>query len=317
MGNNHKKQMFNKYGQFMTEDKLVKSILKTIDKISPIQGTIMEPSFGKGAFIYELMRDYAFDKLDAYEVDPPIFNEVKIENDNRVNLYLNDFIFTEINDQYNHIIGNPPYIELNYSFYSPSDIERLKQQYNFITDGRINLVHMFVHKSHALLKNNGYLSFLVPSIILTSPYYKKLRKFIYDNFNIEYVKNDVKFSGISIKVALVIMKKTAIHSNNYFVNYNNAYYITEDYKNYPKSKHTLKDEGFNVTVGNICWNQHKPELTDDNTCTPIIYTKNIMNNKISFDVKLSTNKEKNNTSKTIKSKNLKISLHYQERSVTK
>ena len=142
------------------------------------------------------------------------------------------------------------------------------------------------------MTDEGYLSFLLPSVILTSPYYKKLRKFIYDNFNIEYVKNDVSFDGVSIKVSLLIMKKTENQSNKYFVNYDKNYYITEEYKNYPIDKKTLKDVGFSVNIGNICWNHHKDELTDDSSHTPIIYTKNIINHKIDLNVVLSKSGEK-------------------------
>lgn len=290
MGSNHDKELFNKYGQFMTQDKLVDFVLDKVNKINKIKGNILEPSFGKGAFINGLLK-YDYDKIDAYEIDDKIYNQVHINKD-KVNLYLDDFILSSISDKYDHIIGNPPYVETNYSYYKPEQINKFKKQYKEVSNGRLNLVHMFIAESYNLLKDNGYLSFLLPSVILTSPYYKKLRKYIYDNFNIEYVKNDVSFDGVTIKVSLLIMKKIKDASDKYFVNYDNNYYITEEYENYPKHNRTLRDLGFNVNIGNICWNHHKDEITDDSNYTPIIYTKNIVNNEVKLGISLDKKGEK-------------------------
>jgi len=281
MPNNHQKEKFNKYGQFMTEDKLVATVLRDINQLSPIRGNLLEPSFGKGAFINGIVYNYPFDKLDGYEIDPDMFIYLNVDDD-RVKLMLNDFILSESMEMYDHIIGNPPYVEINYSYYKGKPMVDLQKKYKPISDGRLNLVHMFISKSYELLKENGYLSFLLPSIILTSPYYIKLRKFIYDNFIIEAVQNDVDFQGVGIKVSLIILKKTKECSNKFFVNYGENYYITETYLSYPKSDLSLKDVGFVVNVGNICWNHHKDELTDDSRHTPIIYTRNIVDNEIVF-----------------------------------
>ena len=292
MASNHQKEKFNKYGQFMTEDKLVTSVLQTINQLSPIRGNILEPSFGKGAFVNGIVNNYSFDRIDGYEIDPTMFNQISVDND-KVNLQLNDFILSKTKEMYNHIIGNPPYVEINYSYYKEKTMGVLQNKYKPISNGRLNLVHMFIGKSHQLLKENGYLSFLLPSVILTSPYYTKLRKFIFDNFNIEHVENDVNFGGVGIKVSLLILKKTNINSNKYFVNYGENYYITETYTSYPQSNQTLSDIGFSVSVGNICWNHHKEELTNNKRHTPIIYTKNVVDNKITFkDVVLDKKGEK-------------------------
>lgn len=291
MASNHDKEKFNKYGQFMTQKKLVNFVLNEINEINEIGGNILEPSFGDGNFINAIRNNYRYDKIDAYEIDSNMFNLVNIDNDN-INLYLDDFILSTNEFTYNHIIGNPPYVEINYSYYDEKTIISLKKRYKSISDGRLNLVHMFVIRSYELLEGGGYLSFLLPSVILTSPYYKKLRKFIYDKFNIECVKNDVIFDGVTIKVSLLILKKTSIKDNKFFVNYDKNYYITEKYQIYPTTEQTLKDIGFKVNIGNICWNHHKDILTDDNSFTPIIYAKNIVNNSIDLNVNLSNNDQK-------------------------
>ena len=46
---------------------------------------------------------------------------------------------------------------------------------------------------------------------------------------------------------------------------------------------TLEKLGFNVTVGNIVWNQCKEQLTDDNSKTLLIYSSDIKNKKFMRD----------------------------------
>ena len=50
-------------------------------------------------------------------------------------------------------------------------------------------------------------------------------------------------------------------------------------KLYSNSK-TLFDLDFNVSVGNIVWNQCKDDLTDIDTKTHLIYSSDITNNKL-------------------------------------
>lgn len=287
MKSNHQQQ----YGQFMTEDSMAAKILHVIDNKSRIGGRILEPSFGKGSFIKRLADVYSFDRLDGYEIDPDLYSQVTLTPEN-IHLYCDDFLLNVILEKYDHVVGNPPFVEVNYSYYSPEMIKVFKDIYQNITDGRLNLVHMFIYESSLVLKPNGYLSFLLPSVILTSPYYTKLRKFIYDNFTVEYVRNDMKFAGIGVKVSLLILKKSKDQADKYFVNYGNQYYITDTYMIYPPSERSLKDAGFIVSIGDICWNHHKSELTDDSSYFPVLYTKNIVNNKISLDVDLGNSEKK-------------------------
>jgi len=291
MGSNHNKAKINKYGQFFTNKLLAKKVLEVVNKINKINGVILEPSFGDGVFIDELIK-YNNILIDAYEVDNVIYNSY-INSDKNINLILGDFILNNINKKYNHIIGNPPYVELNYSFYDDNEIQlKLKEKHKNISDGRINLVHLFIYKSHELLEDNGTISFLLPSTILTSPYYKSLRKFIHDNYNIELLYNKVKFDTVSIDISLLVIRKTNIISDNYIVNYNENYFFTDDYKSFNKSIISLEDSGFNVSIGNLVWNQHKDELTNNSNDYPIIYPKNIINNGIDLSIKLSNNNEK-------------------------
>jgi hypothetical protein len=59
-----------------------------------------------------------------------------------------------------------------------------------------------------------------------------------------------------------------------------------------KNSKSLSDLGFKVSVGNVVWNQCKDILTHDNTKTRLIYSSDIVNNKVI--IKKYDNEEKKN-----------------------
>lgn len=277
------------YGQFFTEYNLIDDIIKIFnEKNIEIKGNCLEPSFGDGAFIDKFKQ---FDlKIDAYEIDSTIFRNKY--NDENITLYNNDFIYTEIDKKYDFIVGNPPYIELAYSFYDVEIKDKINKDYQHVCEGRLNLTHIFIYKCLNLLKDDGILAFLLPSSILTSPYYNKIRKLIHKKCDIIYLKNDVKFKNVAIKVSLLIIKKTNNITNNHILEYSDNIYLCENCKDFPTNIITLKDEGFKVNIGEIVWNQHKEKLSDDkkDNNKTLIYSTFIKNDNL--EIKKLTNKEK-------------------------
>jgi adenine-specific DNA-methyltransferase len=124
-----------------------------------------------------------------------------------------------------------------------------------------------------MLNDDGIIAFLLPSSVLTSPIYKKIRKEIFDNYTIEFLKEDINFKGVAIKVSLLIIRKNKKNNNFFFVN-NDNYFIMENYSNFKNTK-TIKDYGFDVSIGEIVWNQKREILTDDSSKNLLIYSNNI------------------------------------------
>lgn len=88
-------------------------------------------------------------------------------------------------DNFDFIIGNPPYV-------NPHDLDLkttkiLKE--NFITTkkGTINIFYAFIEKSMDFIKENGKVSFIVPNNFLTINAAKELRVFLQKNHYIEYI----------------------------------------------------------------------------------------------------------------------------------
>lgn len=272
----------SEYGQFFTSQDMCKNVIDIVNNIKPLTGYVLEPSFGNGNFI-KYLTNYDVN-VDGVEIDGEHFNSYK--ND-KVNLYNEDFLFYD-NRKYDFIIGNPPYIELCYSFYNKKQQEQIKKEYKGISNGRINLVHIFMKRSMDMLNDDGIIAYLLPSAILTSPTYKNIRQDIYKNYNIEYLVEDISFQNVAIKVCLLVIRKTKNNDKYFYLN-NDNYFIMKDYAKFDKSDKTLKDIGFDVSIGEIVWNQHKDKL-DDKEGNILVYSSNIDRN--SFELQLNSNREK-------------------------
>lgn len=265
----------SEYGQFFTKDSLVNFVF---DRVTPhIQDvkSILEPSFGEGSFLVKSLELFPNSKIDAYEIDPDIYKPIT-----GVKTFLSDFLFTQIDKKYDLIIGNPPYIELVYSFYNEEKQKEFKKIFHKTGRGRINLVHAFFDRSFELLNDGGLIAYLLPSTILSSPWYFDIRKTICENFTICDVVEDVKFEGVSIQVSLLVIKKNKSEAKNFFLN-DKTYQISQ--KTYNDFGLTLKDLGFEVGIGQYCWSHYKEKVTNDVSLgKKIIYSSYIGKNSLEF-----------------------------------
>ena len=134
------KTMKNSKGQYFTEDEYLK---RSVYQLIKNEGCILEPSVGKGhlpQYIKSCNPDATF---DLYEIDNTLELLDGVEN-----VKYTDFLREEIDNTYNTIVGNPPYIK------TPKG----------------NAYIHFIKRCFNLLNDNGELIFIVPSdfIKLTS-----------------------------------------------------------------------------------------------------------------------------------------------------
>jgi adenine-specific DNA-methyltransferase len=276
--NNKNKSKEGKYGQFFTVSEMCDDVLNIVDNIKEIGGDLLEPSFGSGNFIDSIVNnEYKFNSIDAVEIDTENFLKYKNSNKN-INLYNLDFMKFNSDKKYDFIVGNPPYIELCYSFYDDVDQKEIRAKYKGISNGRVNLVHIFMRESFNMIKDDGVIAYLLPSSILTSPVYKGIRKEIFDNFDVVYLDEDTKFGGVAIKVCLLIIRKIKNTGKYIYLN-NDNYFIMKDYDKFECTK-TLKDYNFSVNIGDIIWNNNKEKLSNVDCDKILIYSSNIKYNSL-------------------------------------
>jgi adenine-specific DNA-methyltransferase len=257
-----------KYGQYFTPDN-IKEIL--IGRLPITENSlILEPSIGTGEFIPFIKKHFVNPTINSYELDPDL---AKL-NDNCI---CADFLEVEDNNQYDFIVGNPPFFQ-----FKPS--KKIADKYSDIIDGRINIYSLFIGKSIDLLKEGGYLAFVLPTSMNSGSYFKSLREFIIKTCEIEEIImfNSNEFDSAEQNVQILILKKTFNTGKNIF-KIRDLTFFTKDYNRLyelTNGKKTLKECGYLAKTGTVVWNQHKLNLTTDNTKVKLIYSNNIRDGKL-------------------------------------
>ena len=272
-----------------------KTILKNIKFLEPFMKDIkkiLEPSCGSCEYIKQLKNIDSNINITGIELNKTIFESIKDYNSDNIKIINDNYLSCNLNNTFDLIIGNPPYLVMK-----KSDVEQ--SYYNYF-DGRPNIFILFIIKSLKLLNNEGIMSFVLPKNFLNCLYYDKTRKHIIKNYNIlNIMECDDKYIETQQNTIILIIQKKKPTNNNISYSINISEYTifgTQDgisiLKTLYNDSKTLFDLGFNVNVGNIVWNQCKKDLTDDNNKPQLIYSSDIINNKLS--IKNYSNKEKKN-----------------------
>jgi len=292
------KETKKKYGVFFTPNDIIITILDYILTIPNVKvKNILEPSCGSCQFIEYCNTKYNSITIRGIEYNKDIYKEIqKIQftkkNNNTIELIESNFITYKDEKKYDIIIGNPPYFVI-----SKKDIHKKYQVY---FDGRPNIYCIFILQSLELLHKNGILAFVLPKSFLNCLYYEKIRKYIIDNFTILTIIDHSTSSYIDTEqetCSIIIQNKEDIEKNNIqYTLFLEKYVIFTCYKEkiekILQNSTNLHKLGFEVSVGNVVWNQVKNILTDDTTKTLLVYSGDITKNIL--QPKKYKNKEKKN-----------------------
>jgi len=163
----------NRLSQIFTPDYIaefmVKNIKKhylsihnesTIDKIK-----ILEPSAGKGIFLKYILGE-GFIDITAYELDQNLKTPL-LECYPNVRFKFENFLGSDVNEKFDIIIGNPPYLGQNYN---AQIFRELVKNYSICKKyfvGNMDLFYYFIHLGINKLKPGGFLSFITTNYWLT------------------------------------------------------------------------------------------------------------------------------------------------------
>jgi adenine-specific DNA-methyltransferase len=281
-------------GIYFTPPETVAKNIKLLEPFIKNVKTVLEPACGSCEYILQLKDAYSNMNITGIELNETIYESIKVLNKENITLINDNYLSCEITTKYDLIIGNPPYFVMKKDAVDNS-------YYNYF-DGRPNIFILFIIKSLKLLNDGGILSFILPKNFSNCLYYDKTRKHIIQNYTILNIIECCDDKYIDTKqdtIILVLQNEKPKNNNNSKYNINISGYnifgtpdnISKLTELYTDTK-TLSDLGFNVSVGNIVWNQHKKDLTDDSDKTLLIYSSDITNNKLT--IKQYANKEKKN-----------------------
>jgi adenine-specific DNA-methyltransferase len=252
---------------------------------------ILEPSFGSGQFIdsaIKLLGKKKSANIIGVELLKELYDEVKKKYSSNKNIKLlnQDFLTWKTEDKFDLIVGNPPYFEKSLN-------NEEKKTFKEIILGRVNIYSLFIYKCIQLLEPDGRLIFVIPTSLLSSKYFEKLRFYINKTCNIEDItllgSKDFEDALQSTMIFKVSKLEEKTKSNDKFViKFSNTIIFSNEWKNINKiieGKKFISDYGCDVKTGNIVWNQHKDKLADkkkNKDYIPLIYPRNLVNNQIVF-----------------------------------
>ncbi|MBS1572165.1 MAG: N-6 DNA methylase [Bacteroidetes bacterium] len=206
----------NKFGQYFTP-KVVADFMIDLATISK-NSNILEPSCGEGIFL-ELLKQKGFNNLTAYEIDQELAQEfdcVKYES----------FVSAKIEDKFDLIIGNPPYIRWK------NLEDELKQElsknaiWNKYFNSLCDYLYIFILKSIELLNENGQLIFICPEYWMNTTHSISLRNYMVQNgyfeeiyhFNETPIFEKVTVSIVIFKFVKSKKKKDKIKVSKFYAN---------------------------------------------------------------------------------------------------
>jgi len=272
------------YGIFITPNVIIKKLFDIIIKYKienniNIQ-TILEPSCGTCEIINYCDNILNNVQITGIEFNNKIFERIQNLNfKNKTTLIHHDFINFNSQIKYDLIVGNPPYFVLDKNYEIPKHMEKY-------VCGRANIFGLFIIQSILTLAPNGILAFIIPKSFLNSIYYSKIRNYIKETCKIIEIidfEKDNKFIDTQQSTFGIILQKENNNKNisidcNYSIKFNNNFMFTNDsvfLKGLLEGTTTLEKLGLRVRTGNVVWNQHKDELTDDENDTVLIYNTNL------------------------------------------
>ena len=269
-------------GQYFTPKSIRESLLKELPKTKK-QPKVLDPACGTGEFLLSAAKYFNKPKLYGWDIEKKLV-EIAQELVPKAKLKVADSLKEETSEKFDFIIGNPPYFE-----FVPDRL--IRNKYREVINGRPNIFSLFIKIGIDLLKNGGFLAYVVPPSMNNGAYFSRLRDYIVRNSNIEYlsVLNGSSLFHKALQSTMLLILKKGKNKGNYLFKKNGIQIFTQkpDYlKNAFTGKLTLRDLGYSVKTGRITWNQNKNLLTNDSKKgIPLIWAHNITSKGLQVLVK--------------------------------
>ncbi len=269
-------------GQYFTPKPIREELLCRLPK-KMTNPKVLDPACGTGEFLISANERFRNARLYGWDIDRKLI-EISKKLAPHADFKVTDALKEEARGSYDIVIGNPPYYE-----FSPDG--RTRERFGDIINGRTNIFSLFIKLGLELLKEGGYLAYVVPPSMNNGAYFFKVRKYIIENSNIEYLKilNDTSLFNKALQMTMLLVLKKGANKGDYIFKENGVLILAEDpeyLRRSFKGKACLRDLGFTVRTGRLVWNQNKEYLTNDSReGIPLIWAHNITPKGLNITVK--------------------------------
>lgn len=224
----------NKFGQYFTPE-VVANFMVGLAEISA-NSKILEPSCGEGIFL-EILQKKGYNNLTAYEIDQDLATEFKF-------VRYESFVSANINDKFDLIIGNPPYIRWK------NLEEELKQElslnpiWNKYFNSLCDYLYIFILKSIELLNENGQLIFICPEYWMNTTHSITLRNYMVQHgyFKEIYHFNETPiFDKVTVSIVIFKFVKSKQKTGESCAEQGQSIKVAKFYANKKLTSETLKN----------------------------------------------------------------------------
>lgn len=269
-------------GQYFTPRSVREKIISKLPSRKQ-QPKVLDPACGTGEFLISAQKYFKNPKLYGWDIEKKLI-DIARELVPTADLKVADSLKKETGEKFDFVIGNPPYYE-----FKPDKLT--KNKYREVINGRPNIFSFFIKLGIDLLKEGGYLAYVVPPSMNNGAYFANLRNYIVKNSNIEFlsVSNGSKLFHGALQTTMLLVLKKGKNKKDYIFKKNGIQIFTErpDYlKNAFKGKTTLSDLGFRVKTGRLIWNQNKKLLVNNSKeGIRLIWAQNITSKGLKIPIK--------------------------------
>lgn len=220
--------------QIFTPTEKVSCMLDMADYVDNLYGKrILENSCGDGEFLAQIVERYIADAIKhkykiseirdglsrdifAYDVDEKMVEKCISRLDEIAfrfslfdvnwNIKCADFLTDPISNQFDYIVGNPPYIA-----YSdlPGDVQQyVKKHFDTCKKGKFDYCYAFIEKSYKMLSVGGCLVYIIPSNIFKNVFGAQIRKLILDDLDMVVdFPNEKVFENALVSPSIIRVRK--------------------------------------------------------------------------------------------------------------
>ncbi len=138
------------------------------------------------------------------------------------NIYNTDYLRWDNDEEFDFIIGNPPYV--TYKELSIAERKFLKEKFASCKHGKFDYCYAFIEKSFLSLSSSGKMSYLIPNSIFKTVFGEKLRNIILPGLvEIKDYTSFQIFKDVLVKSAIIILNSKNNKKNIIYKDYSNNY----------------------------------------------------------------------------------------------